>query len=507
MDLKRFSFWGDFQPLLLQLGLIIGGICVAIAGSYIIASTEYGPYLIVACIGAIVAVLIINRPKIGVYVLIVFIYLNLSSIIEIEFGIPSINKALVALVAISILGTKISSKREPLVVGSVGLMVLLHGVILVISILVAEVAPDLDVVADIIKDLVVLLILLQVSIDERTWKTAQWLILYSAAFISLLNVYQLVTGNYTFEFWGLANAPVHQIVENFDSVRPTGPLEDPNFYAQMLLMTLPIGIYRVLGESKKTRKYLALGISLLILSSILGTYSRSGFVTFVVVSALIALERKVQLYKIVLMCLIAATFAGSLLPKGFMERMSALGELTQIFGNSNSITEASLRGRTSESLVAIELFLEYPVLGVGYENYPSYYEEYAARLGLDNRLEDRDAHSLYLEYLAETGVIGFTAFILMIVVIIRSLMHSKKRMTEIGRQDLVFWLSGVQYGLVAYLVNTITLHDDYIRYLRLIIALAASALIMTNTVYQNHHAMKKTKVKVSDGNEQSSNPV
>lgn len=501
MDIKRPAISASFQTLLLQILAILGGIAVAIVGSYIIAATEYGPYLLVACVGAIGALMIINRPKIGVYILIVFIYLNLSSIIEIEFGIPSINKALVALVAISILGTKISYKREPLVIGAAGLLVILHGMILVTSILLAEIAPDLGVVFDIVKDLVVLLILLQVSIDERTWKTAQWLILGSAAFVSILNVYQLATGNYEFEFWGLANAPVHQIVEDFDSVRPTGPLDDPNFYAQMLLMTFPIGVYRILGERKKFPKYMALGMTLLILSSILGTYSRAGFVTFVVTSAFIALERKVALYKILIMCLLSASLTGPFLPQGFMERLSTLAELGQMFGNTNNITEASLRGRTSESLVAVQLFMNYPLLGVGYGNYPAYYQEYAARIGLDNRLEARDAHSLYLETLAETGIVGFVAFMFMNIFIIRSLSSSKKLMAQIGRHDLVYWLAGVQYGLVAYLINTVTLHDDYIRYLRLLIALGASAMIMTHSVYRNHHEQKQMRMAFGEDND------
>jgi hypothetical protein len=66
----------------------------------------------------------------------------------------------------------------------------------------------------------------------------------SASFVSLLSTYQNLTGNTTQTFFGLANAPIHQIVDEFDSVRVTGPLDDPNFYAQTLLMVLPLTIYR-----------------------------------------------------------------------------------------------------------------------------------------------------------------------------------------------------------------------------------------------------------------------
>ena len=45
------------------------------------------------------------------------------------------------------------------------------------------------------------------------------------------------------------------------------------------------------------------------------------------------------------------------------------------------------------------MFGDYPIFGVGPGNYPLHYLDYSQEIGLDPRLEQREAHSLYLEAL------------------------------------------------------------------------------------------------------------
>jgi O-antigen ligase len=61
-------------------------------------------------------------------------------------------------------------------------------------------------------------------------------------------------------------------------------------------------------------------------------------------------------------------------------------------------------------IIAVQMFLENPILGVGKRNYQALYVEYSSMLGLDPRLEDRQAHSLYLELAAEMGMLGLLSF-------------------------------------------------------------------------------------------------
>jgi hypothetical protein len=67
--------------------------------------------------------------------------------------------------------------------------------------------------------------------------------------------------------------------------------------------------------------------------------------------------------------------------------------------------------RVGENLAALEMFRDHPVAGVGPDNFELRYPVYAQRVALDPRPEVRGAHSLYLESLAETGIIGTVAFV------------------------------------------------------------------------------------------------
>src|SRR5258707_15163992 len=83
---------------LLPVGLILIGLGVVLVGSYAIATTRLGIAIIAGIIAILMTIWITTRPNIGLYVLTAFIYLNLSDILEVQFGIPSINKVLIGLV-------------------------------------------------------------------------------------------------------------------------------------------------------------------------------------------------------------------------------------------------------------------------------------------------------------------------------------------------------------------------------------------------------------------------
>ena len=56
----------------------------------------------------------------------------------------------------------------------------------------------------------------------------------------------------------------------------------------------------------------------------------------------------------------------------------------------------------------------HPIMGVGPGNFEQHYLDYSSRIGIDPRAEERSAHSLYLESLAETGLVGSVPFFALI---------------------------------------------------------------------------------------------
>jgi hypothetical protein len=111
------------------------------------------------------------------------------------------------------------------------------------------------------------------------------------------------------------------------------------------------------------------------------------------------------------------------------------------------------------------MFRDYPILGVGPGDYPLHYLEYSQEIGLDPRLAPRDAHSLYLEALAETGIIGASAFLVVLWLALRGAWRARLRLA--GRDALL--AEGIFVALVSYLVAGLFLHAAYPRYLWIVV--------------------------------------
>ncbi|HLJ87253.1 MAG TPA: O-antigen ligase family protein [Candidatus Angelobacter sp.] len=91
------------------------------------------------------------------------------------------------------------------------------------------------------------------------------------------------------------------------------------------------------------------------------------------------------------------------------------------------------------------MFLDHPVLGVGYGNYRSLYHDYIPGSAPDQL----DAHNLYLQLLSETGLIGFLVFAALIIAFSRMAVRLARDSDPLSR-----WVgAGVGGGVVATLIH------------------------------------------------------
>jgi O-antigen ligase len=164
---------------------------------------------------------------------------------------------------------------------------------------------------------------------------------------------------------------------------------------------------------------------------------------------------------------VAVVLGVAFLPATMKERVAA------VTGAADGArpADSSLQGRLGENLAAVEMFRDHPVTGVGPDNFELHYAAYAQRVGLDPRPEVRGAHSLYLESLAETGVVGTIAFVALLVAALRAAWVARTRLA--GREELL--AEGCLVALVSFLVCAATLHLTYPRYLWIFVTLAFAA--------------------------------
>ncbi|MBI1879543.1 MAG: O-antigen ligase family protein [Chloroflexi bacterium] len=428
------------------------------------------------------AVGIFVRPELGAFILVVSVYNNMLSVV-IDQGFPGINKPLIALVFLGVMAHLLVSLKFPRF-RHIEWLLLAYGGVWLISIFVAQdqEAATKMVTDEFLKDFVIMLCIIYTLESKPTgWKWAVWLVVLSAAVLAALGTYQVLSDNTDQTFFGFSKFLEAQIVQNAaDGNRLIGPLSDPNYYGQILVAALPLALYRILDEKKLALKLVATLSALLLVFAVLNTYSRGAFLGMMVVLGLIAIERRVNLW-LILLFISATLVMRPFLPAGFSERLETLSLFTN--DNASVRSEVSFKGRSSEMQAGLQMFADHPILGVGIANYAVNYQDYASRIGLEHRTEDRQAHSLYLEIAAETGLLGIVTFSALFVSWMVGLHQARRKLKILSDYPhWSTWITSIQMSIAAYLTTSIFLHNDYIRYLWLLIALGIALIHLADNL-------------------------
>jgi putative inorganic carbon (HCO3(-)) transporter len=159
-------------------------------------------------------------------------------------------------------------------------------------------------------------------------------------------------------------------------------------------------------------------------------------------------------------------------PSSYVDRLLTLPGL--LTGNQQQVVlgEVSFRGRASELTAAWLMFADHPLLGVGAQNYPVYYQQYSRRIGLDPRTSARQAHSLYLEVAAEMGLAGIAIFSVIMWNVYFSLANSWKRLKQAAEKEYAHYILSIFIGIFGYFVAALFIHAAYPRYMWLLVGIA-----------------------------------
>ena len=456
--------WGSRLFLLAALlsGAALGILIANIGSSFLLL-------IIIAGLGALAISL--YRLEWGLLVFIFITYTRFSDVAIEYHGAPSISKLFVLLLLFGVLVRWVARGERPVGWEKPTLLLLAFGLLgLASTLYAADSLRAWQGTMDFFKDALIALTIIVLLQRGPALRGVLWSLLAAGAFLGTLSVYQYLTGAFENNFWGFAQAPVQHIYEELNSNRVAGPIGDANFYAQMMLVLAPLAVDRALGERNWLLRLAAawvLGVSIL---TVVFTFSRGAFLALLVMGLAIAITRRIRPITWLGIACLALAFI-PFLPEAYVARISTLSDLLP-GSNQSPLAEPSFRGRASELLVGWMMFRDHPVGGVGLKNSPVYYLEYSRRLGLDPRLEQRDAHNLYLEVAAETGLVGLAAFGLVVWSAWRSLWSSGKRLRSAGKTELAGMVISLGIGFGGYLAAGIFIHNAFPRFFWLLVGLA-----------------------------------
>jgi O-antigen ligase len=436
------------------------------------------PEPIVAVGLAVSAGCFLRYPSLALFAVTAFVYLNLSQVLVRYHHLPSLLQILTFPVIVIVLNERSAPDGEKSRLGALGFWLLSYNFVLLLSTVGAR-EPELALARYLenTKALAIFFLIFGLACSVVRARIAVWSLLLSGASVSALGVFQSMTGNFDNQFGGLARIKNAHIYGSVFEPRIAGPLGDPNFFAQVLLLLVPLALYVARSESSRPRKLLAYTCGALTVSACVLTFSRGAALALAVMAVLILFDLKTSPRALALA--LAVTLAGLVvLPQDFTRRLETVKQLLP--GAEERIhPDSSFEQRKLYTAVAWEMFLDHPMTGVGTGNYTAHYQEYADEIGFAaNDYDDPSlphyAHNLALEVAAETGLPGLAFFTAAIVTCFWYSRRAHAGFLRLGDKGAAGLAKSLEIGSVGYMVSTLFLHGYFQRHLYLVLGLVAA---------------------------------
>jgi len=228
---------------------------------------------------------------------------------------------------------------------------------------------------------------------------------------------------------------------------PGGFMSDNNSFALALNMTLPLLVGIALVEKTKLLRLAAAAMAVFSLLTIIFTFSRGGFLTLAIMAPMLIWRSK---HRAAVMLLLAIGFSvlfytsSGAFKQDYVNRASSISDYEE---------DGSARGRLNAWKAAWGAFLDYPVFGVGPNNFQVVFRTYSPE---PDRF--RVQHNAYLQILSESGLPALLLFLAAIGATLWRLQRLRGD-TRLGWAET--YARMLQISMLAYLVGSLFLNTAY----------------------------------------------
>lgn len=455
--------------------VILGGCAALLAAAVALAGLQGVVMALLAV--AIVAAALFQRPALAIMAIVFLIYVNASDVLTEAHGFNGLTELLVLGLAAIAVRDRFAGAPLPRALPAV-LAIFAVFVIARAGSALSSRDPALSLAGAIetAEQCIVAALLVIVITDMRRLTAAILGIVAGAGLLASMTVVQSVFGLWWMDFGGFAGASVSYSADEVEKVRLGGPVAEPNYYAQILLLALPLAFTSMSLTTQPWLRAVLFATGLLVLAAILATFSRGGMVALVILAVVALWSRRWQMLFALALLVVVGAVGLQFLPETYSARLLAtFTDAAALLSGEGYIQDLAISGRIAEMVAAYRLFEENPVFGAGYGTYESLYQDTARRYGLMARGAERQAHSLYLEILAEQGLAGALVFTGLLGYAFLSVRRGVATLTARGRPGEATAIHGLALALVAYLASSIFLHEAFAKYFWLIVAMCCCA--------------------------------
>jgi hypothetical protein len=350
-----------------------------------------------------------------------------------------------------------------------------------------------------VEGLVLYFLLINVVWDFSVLRRAIWAILLAGSLMASFSIYQKISHTEKNIYGGFAqvdfgpkippgeleriarlraSGKVDSGGEIAGNSRAAGPIGGSNEYAQVLLILLPLTVLQFRIASSRALRALSVIACGLILGGLILTFSRGCLLAAIVVFGMMTWMGLLKL-RHALVFVLAVGLLITVLAPTVVTRMASLGRLKGLFSRTVAAGQAPDSSAIRRYVLDVTLwhvFLDHPILGVGSGQFAKHYAiVYGNRVGVMEQRRNYMAHNLYLETLAEGGLIGAACFFSIIVTIMYGLWQVRSRFKQ-TRPELAFAATAFFLSLTGHAISSAFAHLAYQRYFWLLLALSSAAI-------------------------------
>lgn len=415
----------------------------------------------------------------GLPLLALVVYLNLSNLFVENYSLPSILQPLILVLAGLVVHYRDAFRPGATLVRPMTLALIAYCLVVFASSNWARSVSEADeVLRELLKSLLLMLVAASLAASWRALRRVLVVIACGAALLCALEMVQVAVGDRDLQFGGLARIDEGHIFGDVSELRPAGPVGDPNYYARILMLAFPAAAFLGVGRRGRREQALWIAAAGLIALGILFTYSRGGMLTLGAVGLLLVLVRRLPVNPLTAGTAVVGLIA--LIPTNVGQRFLTIESLFE----SNQMIDASTEKRKQLLAVGWNIFADNPVAGVGAGNFGAHYPSYANMVGLTSLdftpMGVRQyPHNLYLEMAIETGVLGLATFGGAMLLALAGLWRARRTLLARGEEGNAALATALAFAIIGYLIASLFLHAGYPRYLWLFLGLAAAAIGLT----------------------------
>jgi O-antigen ligase len=280
----------------------------------------------------------------------------------------------------------------------------------------------------------------------------------------------LVAGATLSALYGMVLARGSALAEG--TSRLSGAGQDANYLAALLVSGIVLAVALVSIRTLPSRiRVLALGAVLVMLVGLIDTVSRSGMVGLgaALVAGIVFAGRGRRLVFVAVSAAIALSVVAYYVS---VASPAARARITSVQGGS---------GRTDIWAVGWRIVKAHPVNGIGVGNFPDTTIDYLLQPGsLDSSLfivdKPQVAHNIYLEVLAETGVVGLVLFLSIVGFLLWCALEAARIFAKAGDRAMDILSRAIVVATVGVLATDFFISDQYSKSLWLQLALGPALL-------------------------------